>query len=206
MKSQPTSPMAWTVINSGPYIQMLWEFLLPAKGDDGVYRFDLPLGHGAVPFINLDDFARYVPWVFSHPEESTGLILGIATEHVSGPELARAFTAVTGNRAEYVDMPIDEWNEKRFGKMPLGVNTKVGAASVKDPNALLMTFGENFTNWWNLYKSSADNKGLIQRDYVLLDRILPDRVKSAEEWMRKNNYDAVGRAVIKTNTRARGGE
>ncbi|KAJ9616440.1 hypothetical protein H2200_000158 [Cladophialophora chaetospira] len=201
MRSQPTSPMAWTVINSGPYIEMLWEFLLPQKGDDEVYRFRLPIGQGAVPFIHLDDFARYVPWVFTHPSESNGLILGIATAHVSGPELARAFTAVTGKKAEYVDLPTTEFIQERLGNLPKGVDTKVGIASVKDENALLMTFGENFTNWWNLYKESADNKGLIQRDYALLDHILPDRVKSAEEWMRKVDYNAEKREIIKTRAR-----
>src|SRR5882757_9510207 len=105
MRAQPTNPTAWTVINSGPYIEMLHEFLLPQEGDDGIIRFNLPIGQGAVPFIHLDDFARYVPWVFSNPAESNGMILQIATAHVSGPELAKAFTAVTGKKAEYVDTP-----------------------------------------------------------------------------------------------------
>src|ERR1700710_1583254 len=125
MRSQPTSPMAWTVINSGPYIEMLWEFLLPQKGDDEVYRFKLPIGQGAVPFIHLEDFARYVPWALSNPNESNGLVLGIATAHVSGPELARAFTAVTGKKAAYVDLPIDEFIQNRFRHLPKGVDTKV---------------------------------------------------------------------------------
>lgn len=193
--------MAWTVINSGPYIEMLHEFLLPEEGDDGVIRFKLPIGQGAVPFIYLGDFARYVPWILSNPSESNGMILQISTAHVSGRELASAFTKVTGKKAEYVDSPASEWIEARFKFLPKGVDTKVGSQSVKDDNALLMTYGENFNNWWNLYKASADNKGLIRRDYDLLDRILPDRVKSAEEWMRKVGYDATRRQVIKTGQR-----
>lgn len=201
MRSQPTTPMAWTVINSGPYIEMLQELLLPEIGDDGVARFRLPIGHGAVPFIHLDDFAYYVPWILQHPEESTGMILGIATAHVSGHELAGAFTAVTGKPAEYIDEPNDKWVEEKFSSLPNGANTKVGALSVKDPNSLLMTYGENFSKWWNLYKASADNKGLIQRDYALLDRIFPGRVKTAEEWMRKVNYDGKHRPVLRSERR-----
>ncbi|KAK4942585.1 hypothetical protein LTR10_017714 [Elasticomyces elasticus] len=201
MRAQPNSSMARTVINSGPYIEMLQELLLPEIGNDGVARFKLPIGHGAVPFIHLDDFARYVPWILEHPEESNGIILGIATAHVSGPELAAAFTAVTKRQAEYIDQPNDKWIEAKFGHLPNGVNTKVGALSVKDPKSLLMTYGENFSNWWNLYKASADNKGLIQRDYGLLDRILPDRVKSVEDWMRKVDYDGTHRSVLKSEGR-----
>ena len=50
------------------------------------------------------------------------------------------------------------------------------------------TYGQNFTAFWNLYKASGGNKGLIRRDYELLERILPDRVSSVEEWMRKTGY------------------
>ncbi|KAI1609569.1 hypothetical protein EDD36DRAFT_75156 [Exophiala viscosa] len=203
MRAQPSSPMAWTVLNSGPYIEMLQELLLPEIGDDDVARFKLPIGHGAVPFIHLDDFARYVPWILEHPEESNGLILGIATAHVAGPELARAFTAVTTRHAEYIDEPNDKWVKAKFGHLPNGVDTKVGALSVRDPNSLLMTYGENFSNWWNLYKASADNRGLIQRDYAFLDRILPDRVKSVEDWMRKVDYDGTHRPVFKSEGRVR---
>lgn len=198
--------MAWTVINSGPYIEMLWEFLRPQKTDDDVYQFRLPIGQGAVPFIHLADFARYIPWIFSNPNESNGLVFGIATAHVSGEELAEAFTAATGNKAEYIDLPTEDFIQSRFGGLPNGVDTKVGLSSVKDENALMQTFGQNFTNWWNLYKASAENKGLIERDYAFLDRILPDRVKSAEEWMRKAHYDGTERAVIKSRERVSSGQ
>ncbi|KIW88132.1 uncharacterized protein Z519_11243 [Cladophialophora bantiana CBS 173.52] len=198
MRSQPTSPMAWSVINSGPYIEMLWELLLPERGSDDVYRFKLPLGQGAIPFVHLGDFGRYVAWIYANQDESNGMILDIAVAHVSGPDLAKAFTAATGKKAEYIYEPANENVEKHFKHLPKGVDTKVGITSVKDENALLLTFGENFTNWWNLYQNSAHNKGIIQRDYVLLDRILPDRVKSAEEWMRKVGYDGTRRKVIKS--------
>ncbi|KAH0837609.1 hypothetical protein AYO21_10995 [Fonsecaea monophora] len=198
MRSQPTSPMAWTVINSGPYIEMLWELLLPERGSDDVYSFKLPLGQGAIPFVHLEDFGRYAAWIYTHEDEANGMVLDIAIAHISGSELVRAFTAATGKRAEYVDEPVAETVEKYFKHLPKGADTKVGISSVKDENALLMTFGENFTNWWNLYRNSADNKGVIQRDYALLDRILPDRVKSAEEWMKKVGYDATRRTVLRS--------
>ncbi|OAL29073.1 hypothetical protein AYO22_02510 [Fonsecaea multimorphosa] len=189
------------VQNSGPYIEMLWELLLPQKGNDDVYRFMLPLSKGAIPFVHLDDFGRYVAWIYANRAEANGMVLGIAIAHVSGPELARAFTAASGKKAEYVDVPAEEHSEKRWKHLPKGSNTKVGSASVKDDNALLQTFGENFINWWHLYQNSADNKGVIQRDYALLDRILPDRVKSAEEWMKKVGYDATRRIVLRSSER-----
>ena len=55
-----------------------------------------------------------------------------------------------------------------------------------------------FTNWWNLYRASGGNNGFITWDYERLDRILPGRVRSVEEWMRKIGYDGSGTLVLKT--------
>ena len=36
-----------------------------------------------------------------------------------------------------------------------------------------------------MWKNSGGNKGVVRRDYKLLDQIFPGRIKSAEEWFRK---------------------
>jgi hypothetical protein len=48
----------------------------------------------------------------------------------------------------------------------------------------LQTYRQNFTGYWNKWKYSGENQGVITRDYRLLDEILPDRVKTVNEWMR----------------------
>lgn len=188
--------MAWTIIKSGPYIDNLWQLMAPTTDSNGTYLFQLPLGNGAIPFIDLDDLAGYTHWALTHPEQSNGLDLGVATVHASGPDIANAFTAITGKPAQYVDLPIEEWHAATWKKLPYGADTKVGFMSVKDNGALLQTYGENFTNWWNLYKASAGNKGLIKRDYVFLDEILPGRVKSVANWMKKAGYTGERRSKI----------
>ena len=162
--------------------------MAPNVDSDGTFVFSLPLANGAIPYIHLDDMGGYVQWALSNPEQSNGLDLGVATAHASGEELASTFTAATGKPAKYVDQPIEEWIAKTWKKLPNGPDTKVGFLSVKDDAALLQSYGENFTNWWNLYKASGGNKGLIRRDYSDLDRILPSRIKSLKEWMKKVNY------------------
>lgn len=188
IQSQPKSPMAWTIIRSGPYIENLWQLMAPTINASGTYVFKLPLGNGAIPFIYLNDLAGYIHWALSNLEQSNGLDLGVATVHASGPDIANAFADVMAKPAQYVDLPIEEWQVATWTKLPKGPATKVGFLSVKDDGALLQTYGENFTNWWNLYKASAGNKGLIQRDYEFLDKILPTRVKGVAGWMRMVNY------------------
>lgn len=141
-----------------------------------------------MPLIDLDDLAGYVYWALTHPDKSNGLDLGVATVHAHGSDISDAFTRVTGKPGRYVDLAMDAWQKATWFKLPKGPDTKVGSLSVKDDGALLQTYGENFTNWWNLYKASAGNVGLIRRDYGALDEILPGRVNSVAAWMRKVNY------------------
>lgn len=176
-------------MRSGPYVEMLSETLIPNLNAEGVYSFNLPLGDGAVPFIHLEDFGRYIHWIFSHPQESAGLDLGISTAHISGKDIATAFVDTTGKQAIYNDIPVAAWTSVAFASLPRGHDTKVGSASQQAQSGLNQTFAENFGNFWNLYRSSAGNKGLIQRDYDQLDRILPSRVKSIHEWMEKTGYN-----------------
>jgi hypothetical protein len=196
MAAQPTSPMAWTVIDSGAYIETMSEVFAPKPIEDNGFGFHLPLGSGAIPMISLEDLARYVHWAYQTPGRSNGLRLSIATAHITGQDMADSFTAVTGQSARYVDIPIKLWLEKAFGDLPKGVDTKVGYRTAHD-SALVQTYAENFTNWFNVYKASAGNTGLLRKDYALLDEILPDRIKSLEEWMRKVGYTGEYKSVLK---------
>lgn len=72
-----------------------------------------------------------------------------------------------------------------FGTPPDGANTKLGYRSTTDQSTLTLSYGENF---YNLWKASKGNTGLTRRDYALLDHILPDRVRSAREWMERSKY------------------
>ncbi|KAF7556354.1 hypothetical protein G7046_g6320 [Stylonectria norvegica] len=198
MQAQKNSKMAWTIIRSGPYIESLSSLMAPAVSDDGTMTFQLPLADGAIPFIHLGDFGNYVRWALEHPEQSNRLDFGVATSHVSGNEIAEASQRVTGKPATYAAIPIEAWNSVAWGNLPRGPQTKIGFQTVKDDNALTMSYGDNFAHWWNLYKASnTDNTGLIQRDYGFLDKILPERVRSVEEWMRKVGYTSERRQLLK---------
>lgn len=189
--------MAWTIIRSGPYMELLSAVMAPIQQGDGTAVFAIPLDDGAIPFIHLGDFGRYIRWSFSHPDESNHLDFGIATAHVSGDNIAAAFSARTGKAAQFVALNIDHWNAEAWKNLPNGKDTKIGFQHVKDDNALLMTYGENFKHWWNLYKASKGNQGLIKRDYAFLDRIVPERVKSLEEWMEKVKYTGEKEDVLR---------
>jgi len=189
--------MRWTIIRSGPYMELLSAVMVPMKQADGTAVFAIPLADGAIPFIHLGDYGRYVHWSLSHPEQSNHLDFGVATATVSGNDIAAAFSAHTGKAAQFVDLDIEHWIAEAWKTLPNGKDTKIGFQYIKDENALTMSYGENFKNWWNLYKASKGNTGLIQRDYAFLDTIVPDRVKSLEQWMEKVKYTGDKEEVLR---------
>ncbi|KAJ9653821.1 hypothetical protein H2198_007049 [Neophaeococcomyces mojaviensis] len=198
LESQKSNATTWSAISSGPYVEMIYEALAPVLSADGkTYIFPYPLGQGAMPFINLDDFAKYTAHIIANPTAFASTTLEVATCHASGEDIAAALTTVTGYPAKYINTPVNDWLEKTFEKEPLGPNQRVGlgASSGHIDTGLSeaffpLTFGQNFTAWWNVFNHSAGNKGIIKRDYGMLDKILPDRVRSVEEWMRKVEYTA----------------
>jgi hypothetical protein len=191
MKAQPQSPMMWSVVTTGPYIQSLGAMMRPTQDKEGVWVYQLPCADGAVPFIHLDDLARYVYWIFSNPSESAGLDLHVATKTATFKNVAESFTAVTGKPARYEPVSLDEWF--KTGPMAPRAEAKLGPEKEWEIDDTLMTFQESFSGWWRTYQRGD----LIKRDYALLDRILPDRVKSVKEWMEKTGYTGELKEVLK---------
>jgi len=184
MKAQPQAPMRWSVLTTGPYAEMLSALHRPKRDEDGVYVFRAPLGEGAVPYIHLDDLALYAKWLFDHPEESAGMDLQVATEHVGGRYLAETFERVTGKKARYEAVTVEEHMPKEWQM----ADVKLGAEYEGDGDETLLTFRENFSAFWGIYQRSAGNEGVLRRDYELLDRVLPGRVRTIGEWMVKVGY------------------
>jgi len=176
-------------------METLNEVLRPILTPDGTHIFAAPLKCGALPLIHLEDLGRYTLWAFDNPSLSNGLTFGAATEHVSWSYLAATFTQVTGKRAIYRDITLSEWIEMVCGgaRGPL----KIGQGYAGPGDESLLSFEQNFGAWWELYRASGENKGIIKRDYGFLDRILPGRVKSLGEWMRLTGYDGSPRKVLK---------
>jgi hypothetical protein len=55
----------------------------------------------------------------------------------------------------------------------------------------LQTAGQNFIGFFSVWRDK-----FAKRDYTLLDKILPTRVKKLVEWMKKSNYTGEYRPVL----------
>jgi hypothetical protein len=93
-----------------------------------------------------------------------------------------AFTRVTGMKAKYIHTFMEAyWKD---GPIAAVADRITGyTADFKDPAG--MTNKANFTAFLNLWKHSGDPKtAILVRDYTILDRIHPNRIRSAEQWFR----------------------
>lgn len=48
-------------------------------------------------------------------------------------------------------------------------------------NPAFITVRENFTGFWNLWRDSGKNQGIITRDYKLLNKIHPNRISTVKQ-------------------------
>jgi len=181
--------MGAAVFTSGPYIEMVISPGTPMTPtvEDGVVTWRVPLGEGAVPHVALEDCGYYVRWLFDHPERANGMDLEVAIEHVTYANLAAAFEKVTGHPAQYIDTNLDTY----WQKGPLSRRADVPTGYNADPNdKSTMSVRDNFTGFWNVWKH-----GIVERDYAFLNEIYPNRIKTAEEWFRRE--DQLGRELGK---------
>lgn len=172
--------MGAAVFTTGPYMEMAVSAMTPMTPsvEDGVVTWRVPLGNGTVPHVALGDCGYYARWLFDNPDRANGMDLEVAIAQVGYHELAAAFERVTGHPARYIDTSLEDyWNGplKMAAGLPAGYNADPGDKST-------MSFRDNFTGFWNIWKH-----GVVQRDYAKLDEIHPDRIKSVEDWLRRED-------------------
>lgn len=187
-RAEPYYDMKMGIFTTGPYMEMTISVGTPmtpsVETDDAgreVVVWRVPLtDRGAVVHVSLDDCAHYVRWMFDHPERD-GIDLEVAIDHIHYGDLAAAFERVTGCRARFVDTaPEEYW---RTGPLSARGDRAAGVeADMAEPGTLSVR--ENFTGFWNLWRASGGNEGVIRRDYALLDEIHPRRIRSAEQFFR----------------------
>ncbi|OLN86605.1 NmrA-like family domain-containing protein 1-like protein 6 [Colletotrichum chlorophyti] len=187
--------MGVAIFTTGPYIEMTisQKTIMTPRVEEGVVTWAAPLGKGAVAHVSLDDCEYYVRWLFDHADESDGMDLEVAIDHIHYDDLAAAFEKATGNPARFINVTYDMY----FDNLPIPDN--IPAAYNADPNdPATMSFRDNFSGFWTMWANSGGNKGTIRRDYALLDKIHPKRIKTAEEFFRREDekYRAAGRGGL----------
>ncbi|KAI0373524.1 nmrA-family protein [Pilatotrama ljubarskyi] len=169
--------MSWSVLTTGPYMDMQkMDFFAPIRvRPDGTHVFATPIGKGHIPMIALSDLGSFARYIFDHREETSAQELEVASDMVGWDYLVDTFTKVTGKKAEYVSLSLEDY----FSLLNQDdVNKPV--ASEAPPGAT--TFKENFMRWWRLYRDDV-----LTRNFEWLRCIHPD-LHTLERWMREEGY------------------
>jgi uncharacterized protein YbjT (DUF2867 family) len=86
----------------------------PKKGADGRLGIALPMGDKKLPGIAAEDIGKAAYGVFKRGSELIGKTVGIAGEHVSGREMAAAFTRAIGQEVVYQDVAPEAYRALDF--------------------------------------------------------------------------------------------
>ena len=77
----------------------------PANGADGKLGITLPMGDKKLPGIAAEDIGRCAYGVFRKGPEYIRKTVGIAGEHLTGAQMAAAFTRALGREVQYNEVP-----------------------------------------------------------------------------------------------------
>lgn len=174
--------MGAALFTTGPYIEMAFSGGTPMtpRIEDRVLTWRVPLGDGAVVHVALDDCAYYARWLFDNRDRANGMDLEVGIADIGYADLAEAFERVTGHPARFVDTDLESY----FSRIPTLAHQPAGYNA--DPaDKSTMSFQDNFTGFWNQWKHR-----IITRDYALLDDIHPQRIRSAEDWIMREEQKA----------------
>lgn len=132
----------------------------PKKGPDGNLAITFPLGDRKMPGIAAADIGACAYGIFKRGEEMIGKRIGIAGEHLSGAEMAAAFTRALGRKVTYNEVAPEVY--RGFG-FP-------GAEDLGNMFQFKRDFSEDFRKARNLERS----------------RELNPRLQSFEQWLAAN--------------------
>ena len=125
-KSLKESGMPYTIIRPVFFMENFNMWFSPVE-DNGRQKITMAMkSNRKLQMIAVDDVGEFVRIVFSKPEEFTGKTIEVAGDEISIPEVAQAYTKVTGKETVFEELPLDvlRQNSKEFADMFQWFNEK----------------------------------------------------------------------------------
>jgi len=102
--SQEGVPTTW-LLTSFYWDNFIYFGLGPKKGPDGNLAITFPLGDKKLPAMAAEDIGKCAHGIFKRGNEFIGKKVGIAGEHLTGAQMAAAFSKALGREVRYNDVP-----------------------------------------------------------------------------------------------------
>lgn len=108
------SGIPYTLLKTSFYWENFIYFGLgPQKGPDGKLAITFPMGDKKLPGISSEDIGKCAYSIFKSGAEFQGKTVSIAGEHLTGAQMAEAFTKNLGTEVKYNDVPASVY--RNFG-------------------------------------------------------------------------------------------
>jgi uncharacterized protein YbjT (DUF2867 family) len=109
------SGVPYTLLNTSFYWENFIYFGLgPQKGPDGNYAITFPMGDKKLPGIASDDIGKCAFAIFKAGKKYQGKTVSIAGEHLTGNQMAEAFSKHLGVSVKYNDVPASVYRSFGF--------------------------------------------------------------------------------------------
>jgi uncharacterized protein YbjT (DUF2867 family) len=86
----------------------------PKKGEDGKYAISFPMSNKKLPGIAARDIGKCAFGIFKSDDKYSNKTVGIAGEHLTGEEMANAFSKALGKSVVYQDVPPEVYRSFGF--------------------------------------------------------------------------------------------
>jgi uncharacterized protein YbjT (DUF2867 family) len=86
----------------------------PKKGEDGKLSLAIPMGDRKLPGIAAEDIGKCAYGIFKNGNEYAGKTVGISGEHLTGSQMASAFSGVLGTEVTYNAVPFEVFRSFGF--------------------------------------------------------------------------------------------
>jgi uncharacterized protein YbjT (DUF2867 family) len=96
-----------------------WENLIyfgsgPQRGPDGVLAITFPMDDKKLPSMAVEDIGKCALGIFKRGQEFIDRTVGIAGEHLTGQQMARALTEALGQEVRYNNVPPEVYRSLGF--------------------------------------------------------------------------------------------
>ncbi|MFI6095997.1 NmrA/HSCARG family protein [Lentzea sp. NPDC051213] len=103
-----------TYVRMSFYWNNLLRDLAPHRRPDGTLALSLPMGASKISGIAGEDIGKAIVSVLKRPSQTIGQTIGLGTEHLTGHEVAAAFTAVLGEEVSYEPLSHNDFRALGF--------------------------------------------------------------------------------------------
>jgi uncharacterized protein YbjT (DUF2867 family) len=94
----------------------------PQRGEDGVMTLAMPLGNAELPGIAAEDIGRCAYGILRAGDAFVGKTVGIASEHLTGKQLAAGLSELAGEPVSYQHVPVEIFRSLPVPGIDIGAN------------------------------------------------------------------------------------